>query len=274
MKKRRLLSEINPFFYKLSTLKGIFIRHLQNTFSSVKFATERSSKSFPALIDSESNDMIKKGPGINPDTQFGKAKNIEIAANAMNGLVIHPGESFSFWKYVGKITPRRGFKAGRVIKNDRLIPGIGGGLCNLANTLNLLVLHSPLDVTEFHHHSDALNPEKGEHVPFGTGTSVAYNYVDYRFKNNTDQSFQLLVWCKDNKLYAELRSQFNIKYTYKLLESDYHFSCEEGKYYRVSKIYREIIDASSHRVFKELILKNHSEVMYDYDLIPQELIRR
>ena len=59
---------------------------------------------------------------------------------------------------------------------------VWGGLCNLANTLNLLVMHSPLKVTELHTHSDALSPDHGTRVPFGTGTSVSYNYVDYRFK--------------------------------------------------------------------------------------------
>ena len=48
-------------------------------------------------------------------------------------------------------------------------------------------MHSPLKVTELHTHSDALSPDHGTRVPFGTGTSVSYNYVDYRFKNITNQ---------------------------------------------------------------------------------------
>ncbi len=59
---------------------------------------------------------------------------------------------------------------------------MGGGLCNLANTINLLVLHSPLEITEFHTHSDALAPDDGERIPLKDGTCVGYNYIDYRFK--------------------------------------------------------------------------------------------
>ncbi len=73
-------------------------------------------------------------------------------------MMIHPGETFSFWKTVGKTTKKNGYKEGRIIKNNRLIAGVGGGLCNLGNTLHLLVLHSPLKVTEFHKHSNALAP--------------------------------------------------------------------------------------------------------------------
>lgn len=56
---------------------------------------------------------------------------------------------------------KKGYKAGRVIERNKLILGIGGGgICNLANTINLLVIHSPLLITEFHTHSDALAPDE------------------------------------------------------------------------------------------------------------------
>ena len=85
--------------------------------------------------------------------------------------------------------------------------GVGGGLCNLANTLNLLVLHSPLEIIELHTHSDALDPSaERNRVPFSSGTSVSYNYIDYRFKNNTPHDMQILVWCENGELKAELRS--------------------------------------------------------------------
>ena len=119
-----------------------------------------------------------------------------------------------------------------------------------------MVLHSPLQVTEFHHHSDALAPEEGKRVPFSTGTSISYNYIDYRFINNTDQMIQLHVWCDDEKLHAELRSETEFPWRYALVEEDHHFQKEETG---------DVIN-------KELILDNHSEVMYDYDLIPKDLI--
>ena len=136
-----------------------------------------------------------------------------------------------------------------------------------------MILHSPLEVVEFHHHSDALAPEEGKRVPFSTGTSISYNYIDYRFKNNTDQNIQLHVWCDDEKLHAELRSEKEFPWKYSLVEEDHHFQKENEKYFRVSKIYREVTDRSTGEVLnKELILNNHSEVMYDYDLIPKDLI--
>ena len=70
----------------------------------------------------------------------------------------------------------------------------------------------------------------------------------------------------------EVKKEFPWKYN--LVEEGHHFQKEGEKYYRVSKIYKETIDKSSEDVIdKELVLDNHSEVMYDYNLIPKELIK-
>lgn len=199
-----------------------------------------------------------------------------LACNKINGTVIHPGEVFSFWRTIGKATKRKGYKPGRVIVKEKLKPETGGGLCNLGNTINLLVLHSPLEIVEFHKHSDALAPDQGgKRVPLSSGTSVYYNYIDYRFKNNSDQDVQLFVWCENEKLYGELRSQKEFPYKYEIVEEDHHFKKEGDKYYRISKIYRNTIEKDTGNIInKELIWDNHSLVMFDYYLIPKELIRK
>jgi len=164
----------------------------------------------------------------------------------------------------------------RVIEiiGNKIQPGIGGGLCNLGNTIHRLILHSPLDVIEFHNHSDALSPDEGERIPFSTGTSISYNNLDYRFKNNTNQNIQILVWCENGNLYGELRSEEDFPWKYNLVEENHHFVKENTKYYRISKIYKETIEKSSGNIIeKKLVLDNHSEVMYDYDLIPKEHIK-
>lgn len=273
--KGKLFCDINPTCYAISLQKEICKRHLKDFFSREKISKKQSEKKLSNVISSYSSHLIKKGKGVDPVLQQNKAVNIKLACKGLNGLIIHPGETFSFWKSVGKTTTKRGFKDGRVIEGNNLKPGIGGGLCNLANTIHWMVLHSPMDVTEFHKHSDALAPDEGERKPFTSGTSVSYNNVDYRFKNNTDQNIQLLVWCDDENLYGELRSEREFPETYRLVEEGHHFRKEEnGKYYRVSKIYRETIERKTDKVTKkELILDNHSEVMYDYDLIPKDLIK-
>ncbi len=271
---KKLFCEINPFCYAVSTYKEILKRYIKDFFGNEKFSKTINKDKLPNLVWSHSVNMIKRAKGVNLTHQQNKAVNIGLAGEKINGMIIHPGEVFSFWKTVGNTTKRRGYKEGRIIERNKLIAGIGGGLCNLSNTIHILVLHSPLKVTEFHMHSDALAPDEGKRVPFSAGTSVCYNYIDYRFKNTTDQDVQLLVWCEGEVLHAELRSERDFPYSYEITEENHHFKKEGSKYYRVSEIYREITDKSSGELKdKELILNNHSEVMYDYALIPKDQIR-
>ncbi len=271
-KKKKLFCELNPACYAISKQKEIIRRHIKNTVKPIKLTKTFSKTDLPNLVAAFSNNLIKRGPGVDPAHQYNKAENIALAASKINGIIIRPDEEFSFWGLVGKVSKKAGYKEGRIIKENRLTAGIGGGLCNLANTIHRLILHSPLTVTEFHKHSDALAPDEGPRIPFSAGTSISYNYIDYRFKNTTDQCFQLKVWCADEKLYGELRSEEKIPFSYKLIEEDHHFKKEGEKYYRNSKIYREITSEQSGETKKELVFKNHSEVMYDYALIPKELI--
>lgn len=275
-KKRKLFCEICPMTYEISLKKEIIKRHIRNILNGEHFSRKRSPQPMPAVIASYSGEMIKKGPGIDLQLQLNKAKNIELACSKIDGLVIEPGESFSFWHYVGKTSRGNGFSEGRVIVNGKLISGTGGGLCNLANTLNLLVMHSPLTITEIHHHSDALAPDPdNQYTPYGAGTSVNYNFIDYRFRNDTDQPVQLRAWCDGSILKAELRSTKEFPYSYRIVGENHHFHKEEnGKFYRKSKIYRETIDKATNKVInRELKWDNRSEVMFDYSLIPQELIK-
>lgn len=274
LKREILFCDINDTCYKISTSKEILKRHLKNWREKPNFATKIDQSALPHLIDQRQSHLIKRGPGIELDLQLGKAKNIDIAAKTMNGLVMQPGEEFSFWKLVGKITAAKGYENGRVIHQGKIIADIGGGLCNLANTIHQMVIRSPLTITEFHAHSDALAPDEGPRVPFANGTSVAYNNQDYRFKNTTDQPIQLLIWCEQDVLYGELRSLKPFPWAYDIVEEDHHFKKIGEKFYRLSKIYKETRDAGSQDLLtSELLLDNRSEVMYDYQYIPQDLIR-
>ena len=207
--------------------------------------------------------------------QKNKVKNLQLASKKIDGIIVNPGEEFSFWNLVGNATKRKGYVEGLVISNSQMKKGVGGGLCQMANMIHWLVLHTPLEVTELHHHSDALFPDVKRRVPFGTGTSISYKALDYRFKNTTDNPIQIRIWLDDTFLYGEIRSNVDLKYKYKIVEEDNYYAKEDdGKFYRNSKVYRIIIDKDTKKELKkELILNNHSQVMYDYDLIPKDEIR-
>ena len=273
---RKLFCEISPFTYAVSQQKEIWKRHLKDFIGREKYAKHRDTEPFPVCVHAYSNGVIKHGQGIEPELQQGKAHNIRLACAKINGLVIRPGETFSFWHTVGKTSRRRGFQPGRVIVNGRLTAGEGGGLCNLANTITLLVLHSPLTITELHHHSDALAPDpNGQYEPYRAGTSVNYNYIDLRFRNDSNQPVQLLARCKNDILQAELRAHKPFAHTYRLTAEDHHFQRQpDGSLIRHAIIYRETLNPADNQIIdRQLLRHNHSRVLYDPALVPTSQIR-
>ena len=271
---RKLFCDISPTTYKISVKKEIMLRHIKNIISKEKIAKTHSNKELPNIVKSHSSILIRKLAGVDLRLQENKVTNIMLACNKINGIIIHPGETFSYWSTVGPARKKDGYKEGLVIGRNGMTSGYGGGLCQMANMIHWLVLNSPLEVTELHHHSDTLFPDERRRVPFGTGTSVCYNNVDYRFKNNTDQDVQILVWCENGELCGELRSEREYPCRYKLVEENHHFKKEGDKYFRISQVYRIVIDGlTNEELYRELILDNHSAVMYDYALIPKDQIR-
>ena len=120
--------DINPVTYAISVKIEIAKRHVENVRSSERFATERCEERLPVVLSHKSNMLIKTGKGVDPVLQQNKVVNLKIAINPMNGLIIRPGETFSFFRLTGKITPKKGYKDGRVIQGGKLVPDVGGGL--------------------------------------------------------------------------------------------------------------------------------------------------
>lgn len=108
-----------------------------------------------------------------------RTHNIRLAAKKISGRVLAPGEIFSFNRIVGPRTKQTGFKSAMVIANRRFVPGIGGGVCQVASTLYNVVLNAKMHVVERYPHSLSV-----KYVPRGRDASVYYGRADFKFKNN------------------------------------------------------------------------------------------
>jgi len=272
---RKLFCEYGPIAYKIALFKEAKKKDFKDLLDGKKFAKKRNYENFEYIWKGDSKLLLRKLHGVDMELQKNKVTNLKLASKKIDGLVINPGEEFSFWNLVGNATKRKGYKEGLVISNSQMKKGVGGGLCQMANMIHWLVLHTPLEITEMHHHSDALFPDVKRRVPFGTGTSISYKALDYRFKNTTQNPIQIRIWLDDTFLYGEIRGTIPLSQKYKIVEEDNHYAKDEkGVFYRNSKVYRIISDKETGKeIKKELILNNHSKVMYDYNLIPENEIR-
>jgi vancomycin resistance protein VanW len=266
MKKRKLFCELSPFTYKISVLKCKLMRYFKDAVSSDNFAKEKHNKPLPVVICEHKSLIRRKLGNVDMRLQENKANNLKLATPKISGIIINPGETFSFWRLVGSCTKRNGYKEGLIISGGDTKSGVGGGMCQFTNLIHWLVLHTPMEITEHHHHDGVdLFPDFGRQVPFGVGTSIKHNYLDYRFKNTTDMPFQLVVYTNDEYLCGEIRSLRPLPVKYHIKAEGENFSKEEdGYYYRNNKIYRDCVDKLSGKLIdRQMIKKNHAKVMYD-----------
>lgn len=135
-------------------------------------------------IAGESRSLLyTSGPGPEFALQAGKVQNLRVAAGFLHGRVLKAGELFSFWAHVPRPTLRRGFAAGRELREGCIIPNVGGGLCQLTNALYDTALKAGCDIVERHAHTRRI---PGSMAAEGRDATVFWNYVDLRFRPRID----------------------------------------------------------------------------------------
>ncbi|MCR8642670.1 VanW family protein [Paenibacillus sp. N1-5-1-14] len=262
------LSELHPVFYHARIKQFQLTRSLRDLISRNKFARDLVHKDLPYSCKKHQSLLRRKLGQSDPMLQENKIINLQLAVKQLNGVCIRPGETFSFWKLVGKTTAKRGYIKGLLLSQGKVITGVGGGICQLANLLYWMGLHTPLQIVERHHHHFDPFPDDHRVLPFGSGASVFYNYIDLRMHNPTDQTFQFRVWLTDEHLRGVVFSDQQLCYSYHIKEKKHRFSRVGEKTYRENEIWRDVIDKRTGNTIKEeMLIANFSEVKYEVEVV-------
>ena len=261
---RRPISSLNPVFYFISVKLRRFARRLKWRFGGQKFAKTISAEPLKYRVYKHQSVLIRHLGDSDITLQKNKVENLKIALKNLNGIIIYPGETFSFCRLVGCATGRKGYLDGMLLSNGEARAGVGGGLCQIANLIHWLCLHSPLTITERHHHSYDPFPDDGRVIPFGSGATIYYNYIDYQFKNNTGYSFQLLFWLDKKCINGDLRVNTELPYKYHVYEKNHMFVKIGDSFYRRNELWRDKYskEDSGAVMETELLQKNNSLVKY------------
>lgn len=107
-----------------------------------------------------------------------RAHNIHLASQKIHQTLIPAGGIFSFNQVVGERTPEAGYDDAPVFMGGRLVPGIGGGICQVSSTLFNAALLSGMDIVERDTHFAPVS-----YIPVGLDATVAWGYIDFQFKN-------------------------------------------------------------------------------------------
>lgn len=256
--KRRAISSRFPMLVGPAMLAKRGIRSLKNSFTLPKL---KKSAFLPHVIARHSSVLYRKLGDTDVALQHNKVKNLEIAIRKLNGLVIPPGKTFSFWKAVGPVRKRDGYVDGILLSNGKVVEGIGGGLCQLSNFLAWIFLHAETKIVERHHHSVDAFPDSGRVLPFGSGATIFSNYVDLQVRNVSDRPIQLQLWMTDSCLKGRLLSTGQAKFKYHVSERNHCFIKRNDKFFRYNEIFRETY-LKGLKIEEEKVFTNFAPVAY------------
>lgn len=236
--KRIALSKRFPFIKRPIIFFRQLRRDIQNFFD-FRIKHERKKDFFECVVARHQSVLRRKLGDSSPRLQEQKIINLKQAIKKLNGVVIEPGDVFSLWKIIGKPKYQDGYVDGMLLSNGKIVEGLGGGLCQLSNFLYWIFLHAPIETVERYHHSMDVFPDSGRTLPFGSGATILYNFIDLKVKNRSRYPLQLKIWLTDRHLKGQILSPTSIPEKFHILEKEHCFVKKGKQYFRYNEIFRE-----------------------------------
>ena len=255
--RRRRWAERIPLLYPLAVRYHRVLRRIEWLRSRTPYARTKQVDDLPVRVKRHKSLLLRELGETEMWMQHNKVTNLKLACAQVDGLLIRPGETFSFNQLVGNATRRKGYVRGMRLSNGQARPGIGGGICQLANLLHWMVLHSPLTVTQRSTHSFDPFPDNGRVLPWGVGCSIVYNYVDLQFRNDTDRTFQLRVEVGERYLEGEILADAPTAASYRVFARGERFLRLGADYFRRNEIWRTVIDRRTGDAVREECLREN-----------------
>lgn len=176
--------------YQLSFSPNVTVSEPAVTVESLKKATTKLSSFYTLYYftgtSSTAKDIL--------ETRQGRDANISKGVGIMNVITLKPGESFSFNKKTGDRTEKKGWAMAPAIYGKDHRPEPGGGICQVSTTMYNALLQAGVEITYHRPHSIP-----SDYVDLGWDATVDSNHIDFKFKNNKQDTIYLFVYITKNK---------------------------------------------------------------------------
>lgn len=149
------------------------------------------TEAFPDLLASYSTTFSTKAAN--------RTTNIRLASNKINGVVLMPGEQFSYNKVVGKRTAQAGFKSAPAYSGGKVVNDIGGGICQVSSTLYNTALRANLEIIKRSNHRFATG-----YVPLSTDATVSWGGPEFIFKNSRKYPIKIVSKVNGGKITVDI----------------------------------------------------------------------
>lgn len=262
MNKPKNRSKIRIFFASIYFLVRKFFYW---NFSGNKFSKELRKNNIGQEIFSHQSLLLRPLKNVEMWMQYNKIHNLKLAIKNLDGLILKPGEVFSYWLLIGNPTKSKKYLPGMILHQGGFKSGVGGGLCQLSNLIYWMTLHSPLTVIERWRHSYDVFPDVHRTQPFGSGATCSYPNIDLQIKNGTDKTFQLRLHLTDTHLVGQWLCDAPLDVRYAIEERNHAISHEWwGGYTRNNRLVKVTYNRKSGRkISEEIVAENHAIMMYE-----------
>jgi len=144
--------------------------------------------------------------------------NLAIACAAINGVVLLPGESFSYNDTLGERTADKGYKEAPSYVGGLTMDTLGGGICQVSSTLYYSTLFADLEIKERYNHGYV-----SDYIDKGMDATVTWEGADFRFSNNTNYPIRIEAWRIDGYVNVRIMGtderDYYVKMTYRIIET-------------------------------------------------------
>ncbi|WP_426450536.1 VanW family protein [Paenibacillus sp. S-38] len=142
----------------------------------------------------------------------GRVHNVRSTASVIHDVLLKPGEVFDYAPYIAETEKRFGFREAPVIVGGKLVPGVGGGICQVSSTLYNAVLRTGLTIVERRNHSLPVS-----YVPLGQDATFATGHIGFKFRNSTDHYLLIRTSATDRSMTVKLFGQTPPEWSYDIV---------------------------------------------------------
>ena len=168
--------------------------------ASLVFETKDPEITLDKINDLGINTMLGRGESDYGKSSAARIHNIKIGMSKFNGIILEPGEEFSFNRWLGEVDDKEGYQSELVIKSGELVSEYGGGLCQVATTMFRAAILGGMEIKERKPHSFPVQ----YYNPQGFDATIYPGVVDLKFINSTKSHVLIQTKLTGGRLSIEL----------------------------------------------------------------------
>ncbi|MBO4990967.1 MAG: VanW family protein [Firmicutes bacterium] len=239
---RKRVTQLFPWLLPLRKWERKVWFYGKMRFDGETYAEDWQEERLKYLCFSSETEIINRDSGFDIKYQENKEHNLRLACKTLDGVLIRPGETFSFWQLVRHAEDGEPYREGLSMVDGAVEFTKGGGLCQLSNDLFWCFLHTPLIIAERHTHRVQNFSALADGRPAGTDAAVSEGWLDLKIQNNSSTTYQLGAGVVDGRLACEIRCNRPVWEEYEIFARDVQYVPDDDEIWQRARLYRRVWD--------------------------------